>query len=88
MARCHDAAVKGNLSAPHAARISGAHQFALVVNGVHLLETMKLDGLAQKQAYESAFMMQPLKIQRRRGLDGLADRGEVILLSLAPQGGR
>ena len=38
------------------------HQLALVVNGVHLLEQLKLDELAAKQVYEFAFMMQPLKI--------------------------
>ena len=43
------------------------HQLALVVNGVHLLENMKLDELVQKQAYEFAFMMQPLKIQGGTG---------------------
>ena len=43
------------------------HQLALVVNGVHLLENMKLDELAQKQVYEFAFMMQPLKIQGGTG---------------------
>jgi kynurenine formamidase len=43
------------------------HQLALVVNGVHLLENLKLDELAQKQVYEFAFMMQPLKIQGGTG---------------------
>lgn len=43
------------------------HQLALVVNGVHLLENMKLEGLAAKQAYEFAFVMQPLKIQGGSG---------------------
>jgi kynurenine formamidase len=43
------------------------HQIALVVNGVHLLENMKLDDLAQKQVYEFAFVMQPLKIQGGSG---------------------
>ena len=43
------------------------HQLALVVNGVHLLENMKLDELVQKQVYEFAFMMQPLKIQGGTG---------------------
>ena len=37
------------------------HQLALVVNGVHLLENLKLDELAAKKVYEFAFMMQPLK---------------------------
>jgi kynurenine formamidase len=43
------------------------HQIALVVSGVHLLENMKLDELATKQAYEFAFMMQPLKVQGGSG---------------------
>ncbi len=43
------------------------HQIALVVNGVHLLENLKLDELAAKQVYEFAFIMQPLKIQGGTG---------------------
>jgi kynurenine formamidase len=39
------------------------HQVALVVNGLHLLENLKLDELAAKQVYEFAFIMQPLKAQ-------------------------
>ena len=40
-----------------------ADQLALVVNGLHLLENLKLDDLAAKQVYEFAFVMQPLKAQ-------------------------
>jgi len=43
------------------------HQLALVVNGVHLLENVKLDELAQKGVSEFAFIMQPLKIQGASG---------------------
>ena len=43
------------------------HQVALVVNGVHLLENIKLDELAQKGVGEFAFVMQPLKIQGGSG---------------------
>jgi kynurenine formamidase len=43
------------------------HQIALVVNGVHLLENMKLEDLAAKQVYEFAFVTQPLKIQGGTG---------------------
>ena len=43
------------------------HQIALVVNGVHLLENMKLDELAAKNAGEFAFVMQPLKIEGGTG---------------------
>ena len=39
------------------------HQLALVVNGLHLLENLKLDELAAKRVYEFAFVMQPLKAQ-------------------------
>ena len=37
------------------------HQVLLVVNGIHLLENMKLDELAAKRVSEFAFVMQPLK---------------------------
>ena len=43
------------------------HQIMLVVNGIHLLENMKLDELAAKKVYEFAFVMQPLKL---RGFTG------------------
>jgi len=43
------------------------HQLALVVNGVHLLENLKLDELAAKQVNEFAFIIQPLKIQGGTG---------------------
>lgn len=38
------------------------HQIALAVHGVHLLENMKLDELAERNIHQFAFMMQPLKI--------------------------
>jgi kynurenine formamidase len=38
------------------------HQIMLVVNGIHLLENMKLDELASKKVYEFALVLQPLKI--------------------------
>lgn len=43
------------------------HQIMLVVNGIHLLENMKLDELAAKSAYEFAFIIEPLKIQGGTG---------------------
>ncbi len=43
------------------------HQIALVVNGIHLLENLKLDELAGKQVYEFALIVQPLKIQGGTG---------------------
>jgi kynurenine formamidase len=43
------------------------HQIMLVVHGIHLLENMKLDELAEKRAYEFAFLLQPLKIQGGTG---------------------
>jgi kynurenine formamidase len=39
----------------------------LVVNGIHLLENLKLDELAAKQVYEFALVVQPLKIQGGTG---------------------
>lgn len=43
------------------------HQIFLVLNGVHLLENLKLDELAAKRVGEFAFAMQPLKIQGGSG---------------------
>jgi kynurenine formamidase len=48
------------------------HQIALVINGVHLLENMKLDQLAQRVRQPGApsefcFIMQPLKVQGGSG---------------------
>ncbi len=43
------------------------HQIMLVVNGVHLLENLKLDELVSKKMYEFAFVMQPLKMQGGSG---------------------
>jgi kynurenine formamidase len=43
------------------------HQIMLAVNGIHILENLKLDELAAKKVYEFAFVMQPLKAQ---GLTG------------------
>jgi kynurenine formamidase len=39
------------------------HQIMLVVNGIYLLENMKLEELAAKGVHEFAFIMQPLKLQ-------------------------
>jgi kynurenine formamidase len=43
------------------------HQIMLVVNGIHLLENMKLDQLAATGASEVAFVIQPLKLQGASG---------------------
>jgi kynurenine formamidase len=43
------------------------HQIMLVVNGIHLLENLKLDELADKRVQEFAFIVQPLKIQGGTG---------------------
>jgi kynurenine formamidase len=42
-------------------------QIMLVVNGIHLLENLKLDELVSKRIYEFAFVMQPLKMQGGTG---------------------
>ena len=43
------------------------HQIMLVVNGIHLVERMKLDELASAGVHEFAFVVQPLKIQGGTG---------------------
>jgi kynurenine formamidase len=43
------------------------HQIMLVINGIHLLENLKLDELAAKSADEFALILQPLKIQGGTG---------------------
>lgn len=43
------------------------HQIMLVINGIHLLENLKLDELAGKGATEFALIVQPLKIQGGTG---------------------
>jgi kynurenine formamidase len=43
------------------------HQIMLVVNGIHLLENVKLDELAAKRVYEFALIVEPLKIQGGTG---------------------
>ena len=49
-------------------KLSGpVHQIALVINGVHLLENLKLDELVAKNVGEFAFIMEPLKIQAKTG---------------------
>ena len=43
------------------------HQIMLVVNGIHLLENLKLEELAAKRVYEFALTMQPLKLKGGTG---------------------
>lgn len=43
------------------------HQVMLVVNGIHILENMKLDVLAAQRVQEFAFVVQPLKIKGGTG---------------------
>ena len=43
------------------------HQMMLVVNGIHLVERMRLDELAAAGVYEFAFLVQPLKIEGATG---------------------
>ena len=43
------------------------HQIMLVVNGIHIVEALKLDEIAAARAYEFAFVVQPLKIQGATG---------------------
>ena len=43
------------------------HQIMLVINGIHLLEHMKLAELAAARAYEFALVVEPLKLQGATG---------------------
>jgi kynurenine formamidase len=43
------------------------HEMALAINGVHLLENLKLDELAAKRVYEFALVMEPLKLEGATG---------------------
>lgn len=43
------------------------HQIMLVVNGIHLLENLNLAQLAADRVFESAFIIQPLKMQGATG---------------------
>jgi kynurenine formamidase len=43
------------------------HQIMLVINGIYLLERLKLDELVAERVYEFAFIVQPLKIQGATG---------------------
>ena len=43
------------------------HEMALAINGIHLLENLKLDEMAAKRVYEFAFIMQPLKLEGATG---------------------
>ena len=43
------------------------HQIMLVINGIHLVERMKLNELAAAGVYEFAFVVQPLKLKGATG---------------------
>ena len=43
------------------------HQILIVVNGIHLLENLRLDELAAQRVYEFALIVEPLKIQGGTG---------------------
>jgi kynurenine formamidase len=47
---------------PDAKLSNPVHQIMLVVNGIFLLENLRLDELAAAKAYEFALMVQPLKL--------------------------
>ena len=52
---------------PDPALSNPTHQIMLVINGIHLLENLKLEELAAARAYEFALVVQPLKIQGATG---------------------
>ncbi len=46
---------------------SPVHQILLAVNGIHMLESLKLDELAAKHVNEFAFIIEPLKLKGATG---------------------
>ena len=54
------------------------HQIMLVVNGIHLLERMKLDELAARQVYEFAFRHAAAEDSRGDGIDGRSRRDQLL----------
>ena len=46
---------------------SPVHQILLAVNGIHMLESLKLDELALKRVNEFAFILQPMKLKGATG---------------------
>jgi kynurenine formamidase len=52
---------------PNSQLAGPGHQIFLVVNGIHLLENLRLDELAARQAHEFALIVEPLKIQGGTG---------------------
>jgi kynurenine formamidase len=52
---------------PDADLAGPVHQIMLVVNGIFLLENLRLDELAARRAYEFALIVEPLKIQGGTG---------------------
>lgn len=43
------------------------HAMLIVVNGIHIVENLRLDQISAARAYETAFIMEPLKIQGGTG---------------------
>jgi len=52
---------------PNSQLAGPVHQIMLVVNGIHLLENLRLDELAARRAHEFALIVEPLKIQGGTG---------------------
>ena len=52
---------------PDAQLAGPVHQIMLVVNGIHLLENLRLDELASRGVHEFALFVEPLKIQGGTG---------------------
>jgi len=46
---------------------SPVHQILLAINGIHILESLKLDELASKRVNEFAFILEPLKLKGATG---------------------
>ena len=57
----------GGRPQPEPGASTPVHQIMLVINGIHLVERMKLDELAAAGVYEFAFVVQPLKLKGATG---------------------
>jgi len=55
----------------------------LIVNGVHIVENLRLENLAAEHAYETAFHHGDFENQGRHRLDGSANRGSLTTTAIS-----
>jgi hypothetical protein len=52
---------------PHAVRDTALQVSPALINGIHVLENLRLDALAARQVYDFALIVEPLKIEGGTG---------------------